>query len=74
MFRRFIGAVLLSGALYVAWARVPAGYPLVLKTTGVAVIRRPDMDKIAGIYLLTGAVGGLGLALIVWPHRKGRKS
>ena len=73
MVRRIIGAGLLATALYVAWARIPGLYPMVLKATGIAVVYRSDLDKLAGVYLLTGVVAGFGVALIVLPHRKGRK-
>ena len=43
--------------------KLPAAYPLVFKANGVAVLTRSDIDKVAAAYCITGAVGGLGLAL-----------
>ena len=71
---RIIGVLLFGGAAYVAWARLPAAYPSAVKLTGVAVVTRSAVDRLATIYLATGAMGGFGLALIIWPlpgRRKG---
>jgi hypothetical protein len=38
------------------------------------VVTRSAVDRLAEIYLVTGALGGFGLALIIWPlpgRRKG---
>ena len=54
---------LVVAAIYVARVKLPSAYPLVFKATGVAVLTRSDIDKVALAYCITGAVGGLGLAL-----------
>jgi hypothetical protein len=64
---RMLGAVLFGGAVYVAWARLPSAYPAAVKLTGAAFVTRSAVDRLATVYLSTGAVGGFGLALIVWP-------
>ena len=46
---RILGILLLGGAAYVAWARLPT------------------------VYLVTGALGGFGLALIIWPLPRRQK-
>ena len=74
MLTRVLGVLLFGGAAYAAWARLPAAYPAAVKLTGVAMVSRSAMDRLATTYLLTGVVGGFGLALIIWPlsgHRKG---
>ena len=74
---RILGILLFGGAAHVAWARLPAAYPAAVKLTGVAVVSREAMDRLATVYLVTGAVGGFGLALIIWPlpaRRKGAGS
>jgi hypothetical protein len=74
MLTRFLGVLLFGGAAYVAWARLPAAYPAAVKLTGVAVVTRSAVDRLATIYLATGVMGGFGLALIIWPlpgRRKG---
>jgi hypothetical protein len=71
---RILGVLLFGGAAYIAWARLPAAYPAAVKLTGVAVVTRSAVDWLATIYLATGARGGFGLALIIWPlpgRRKG---
>ena len=65
--------LLFGGAAYVAWARLPAAYPAAVKATGVAVVSRAAVDRLATVYLATGAVGGFGLALLIWPLPRGRK-
>jgi len=70
---RILGILLLGGAAYVAWARLPAAYPAAVKMTGVAVVSRATMDRLATVYLVTGAVGGFGLALIIWPLPRRQK-
>ena len=60
---RLIGVALAGGAIYVARVKLPAKYPLVFRATGVAVVTRSDVDKVATAYGITGAVGGLGLAV-----------
>ena len=67
MLTRIIGVALFGGAAYIAWARLPAAYPAAVKLTGVAVVSRPAMDRLASVYLVTGVAGGFGLALIIWP-------
>jgi hypothetical protein len=74
MLTRIVGVLLFGGAAYVAWARLPAAYPAAVKMTGVAVVTRSAVDRLATIYLATGVMGGFGLALIIWPllgRRKG---
>ena len=73
MLTRIIGVLLFGGAAYIAWARLPAAYPAAVKLTGVAVVSRPAMDRLATVYLVTGVAGGFGLALIVWPLEGRRK-
>ena len=70
---RILGVVLFGGAAYVAWARLPAAYPAAVKLTGMAVVSRAAVDRLAAIYLATGVVGGFGLALIIWPVEGRRK-
>lgn len=67
MLTRVVGVLLFGGAAYIAWAHLPAAYPAAVKLTGVAVVTRDAMDRLATIYLATGAAGGFGLALILWP-------
>ena len=73
MLTRIIGVVLFGGAAYIAWARLPAAYPAAVKLTGVAVVTRSAMDRLASVYLVTGVAGGFGLALIIWPLEGRRK-
>ncbi len=68
-----MGTFLFGAAAYVAWARLPAAYPAAVKATGMAVVSRAAMDRLATIYMATGAVGGFGLALLVWPLTGSRK-
>jgi hypothetical protein len=70
---RILGVVLFGGAAYVAWARLPAAYPAAVKLTGVAVVSRAAVDRLATTYLVTGVAGGFGLALIIWPLPGSRK-
>ena len=67
---RIIGLVLVGGAIYVARVKLPSAYPLVFKATGVAVVTRSDINKVAVAYCITGAVGGLGLALALGLGRR----
>ena len=67
MLTRIIGVLLFGAAAYIAWARLPAAYPAAVKLTGVAVVTRSAVDRLATVYLATGVVGGFGLALILWP-------
>ena len=67
MLTRIAGVLLFGGAAYLAWARLPAAYPAAVKLTGAALVTRSAVDRLAAIYLATGAVGGFGLALIIWP-------
>jgi hypothetical protein len=62
---RVIGLALVGAAIYVARVKLPSAYPLVFKATGVAVVTRSDINKVAAAYCITGAVGGLGLALFL---------
>ena len=62
---RLIGLGLVVAAIHVARMTLPAKYPLVFKATGVAVVTRSDINKLATAYGITGAVGGVGLALLV---------
>ncbi len=73
MLTRIVGVLLFGGAAYVAWARLPAAYPVAVKLTGVAVVTRSAVDRLATIYLATGVMGGFGLALIIWPLSGRRK-
>jgi len=36
---------------------------MIFKATGMAVVTRSDINKVAAAYCITGVVGGLGLAL-----------
>ena len=77
MLTRILGVALFGGAAYVAWARLPAAYPAAVKVTGMAVVTRAAVDRLATIYLATGVAGGFGLALIIWPlpgSRRGPRS
>jgi hypothetical protein len=67
MLTRILGVLLFGGAAYIAWARLPAAYPTAVKLSGVALVSRSALDRVATIYLVTGVVGGFGLALIIWP-------
>jgi hypothetical protein len=69
MLTRILGVLLFGGAAYFAWARLPAAYPAAVKLSGVALVSRSALDRVALIYLVTGVVGGFGLALIIWPAR-----
>jgi hypothetical protein len=60
---RLIGVALVGAAIYVARVKLPLAYPTVFRVTGVAVVTRSDIDNVATAYCITGAVGGLGLAL-----------
>ena len=60
---RIFGLALVGAAIYVAWVKLPSAYPLVFNATGVAVVTRSDINKVAAAYCVTGVVGGLGLAL-----------
>jgi hypothetical protein len=64
---RILGVLLFGGAAYFAWARLPAAYPAAVKLSGIALVSRSALDRVATIYLVTGVVGGFGLALIIWP-------
>jgi len=74
MLIKLVGVALLVGAVYLARVRLPAAYPAAVKATGVAVVSREAMDRLAAVYLATGAAGGFGLGLILWPWagRRGR--
>jgi len=74
MWIKLVGVALLSGAVYLARVRLPAAYPAAVKTTGIAVVTREAMDRLATAYLATGAAAGFGLGLILWPlaGRRGR--
>jgi hypothetical protein len=75
IFTKSLGVLLFAGAAYVALARLPAAYPAAVKLTGTAVVSRAALDRLARIYLATGAVGGFGLALVIWPwRRRGNRS
>jgi hypothetical protein len=67
MLTRILGVLLFGGAAYFAWARLPVAYPAAVKLSGVALVSRSALDRVALIYLVTGVVGGFGLALIIWP-------
>ena len=69
MLTRILGVLLFGGAAYFAWARLPVAYPAAVKLSGVALVSRSALDRVALIYLVTGVVGGFGLALIIWPAR-----
>jgi hypothetical protein len=58
-----LGLALVGAAVYVAVVKLPSAYPLVFRATGVAVVTRSDINKVAAAYCLTGVAGGLGLAL-----------
>ena len=60
---RIIGLALVAAAVYVARVKLPAAFPLVFRATGMAVVTRSDINKVAVAYCITGAAGGLGLAL-----------
>ncbi len=62
---RIIGLGLAVGAVYVAKVKLPAEYPLVFKATGVAIVTRSDINTVATAYAITGALGGLGLGLLL---------
>jgi hypothetical protein len=68
-----LGLALVGAAVYVAWVKLPAAYPLVFKATGVAVVTRSDINKVAAAYCITGAVGGLGLALAFGLGKSGKR-
>ena len=57
-------------AIYVARVTVPARYPAAFKATGVGMVTRSDIDKIALAYGVTGAFGGFGLALALGLGRR----
>ena len=65
VFTRILGVLLFGGAAYIAWARLPAAYRAAVKLPGVALVTRSTVDRVATVYLATGAVGGFGLALII---------
>jgi hypothetical protein len=67
---RVFGLALVGTAIYVARVKLPAAYPLVVRATGVAVVTRSDINKVAAAYCVTGAVGGLGLALALGLGRR----
>ena len=67
MLIKLVGAALFGGAIYFARVRLPAAYPAAVKATGVAVVTREAMDRLATAYLATGVAGGFGLGLILWP-------
>jgi hypothetical protein len=70
---RVIGLAMVAAAIYVAAVKLPSAYPLVFKAAGVAVVTRSDVNKVAAAYCITGAVGGVGLALALglgkWARR-----
>jgi len=67
---RLFGAALVVTAIYVARVTLPSRYPTAFKATGVGMVTRSDIDKVALAYCITGAVGGLGLALALgWARR-----
>ena len=68
-----VGVLRFGEAAYLAAARLPAAYPAAVKLTGIAVVTRSAVDRLATIYLATSAMGGLGLALIPWPLPGRRK-
>ncbi len=70
---RVLGVALVGAAAYVARVKLPSAYPLVFKATGVAVVTRSDINKEAAAYCITGAVGGLGLALALGLGKRGRR-
>ena len=70
---RAIGLALVGLAIYVARVKLPSAYPLVFKATGMAVVTRSDVNKVAAAYCITGAVGGLGLALALGLGRRSRR-
>ena len=72
MLIKLVGVALLGAAIYLARVRLPAAYPAAVKATGVAVVTREAMDQLAMIYLATGAAGGFGLGLILWPLARRR--
>lgn len=60
-----IGLVLLVCALYVIRIALPRAYPAIFKITGAALVTRTDIDKVSTVYATAGAVGGVGLALMI---------
>ena len=74
MFTRIAGVLPFGGAAYLAWARLPAAYLATVKLTGASLVTRSVVDRLATIYLATGAVGGFGLALIVLPLQERSRS
>ena len=62
---RLIGLALLVAAIHLVRVTLPAKHHFVFKATGVAVVTRSDINKLAAAYGITGAVGGVGLALLV---------
>jgi hypothetical protein len=67
---RIIGLALVGAAIYVTRVTLPSAFPLVFKATGVAVVTHRDMNKVAAAYGITGAVGGIGLALLLGLGRR----
>ena len=67
-----IGLALVGAAVYVAWVKLPSAYPLVFRATGVAVVTRSDINKVAAAYCFTGVAGGLGLALALGLGKSGK--
>ncbi len=62
---RVAGLVLVAAAIYATRVMLPARYPLIFKTAGVAVLTRSDVNTVATAYGITGAVGGFDLGLLV---------
>ena len=67
---RLFGVALVVTAIYVARVTLPSRFPAAFKATGVGVVTRSDIDKVALAYCITGAVGGLGLALALGLGRR----
>jgi hypothetical protein len=70
IYTKTLGVLLFAGAVYVARVRLPDAYPSAVKVTGTAVVSRAVLDRLGKVYLVTGAVGGFGLALVIWPLRR----
>jgi ABC-type proline/glycine betaine transport system permease subunit len=60
--RRVVGVGMVAGAIY-AGVKLPSAYPFVFRETGVAVVTRSDVNKVAAAYCVIGLAGGLGVAL-----------
>jgi hypothetical protein len=67
--RRIIGFVVLVIAAVIALSQLPALYPIGLNSAGFAIVKRPDINRIAIGYLVTGVAAGFGLALLLLPSR-----